>query len=184
MSASAARGLAASVSGRVEPGVEPGVEDRRDELALARLERHDLLLDGVRRDEPVDHHLLRLADAMRPVDGLRLARRVPPRVEQEHVVGLGQVQPESARLQADQEHGCLARAEPRDLRVAAAGRRRPVEVRVGHAGGIQPGPRPPEERRELAEHERTMPLGEHVVELLEQRVELRRRDSRRSVRRR
>ena len=48
-------------------------------------------------------HPPRLADAVRAVDRLRLDRRIPPGIEQEHVVRRGQVQPEPARLEADQE---------------------------------------------------------------------------------
>ena len=74
-----------------------------EQRGLPGLERHHLLLDGVLGDQPVDHHLLGLADAVHPVDGLRLGGRVPPRVEQDAVVGLGQVQAEPAGLEADQE---------------------------------------------------------------------------------
>ena len=41
---------------------------------------------------------------MRAVDGLRLDRRVPPRVEQHHVARRRQVEPGAAGLERDQEH--------------------------------------------------------------------------------
>ena len=41
---------------------------------------------------------------MSSVNRLRFDRRVPPRVEQEAVVGLSQVKSGAARLEADEEH--------------------------------------------------------------------------------
>ena len=84
-----------------------------EQVALALLERHHLLLDRVDGDQPVDHDRLVLADPVGAVDRLRLDRRVPPRVEHEDVVGLGQVEPEAAGLQADQEHRAVAVLELR-----------------------------------------------------------------------
>ena len=78
------------------------------------------------RDQPVGEHLARLADAVRAVDRLRLDGRVPPRVEQEHVVGRGQVQAEAAGLEADQEQPAVGIVlEPLDAspRGRASGRR-------------------------------------------------------------
>src|SRR5207244_4510920 len=48
-------------------------------------------------------NVLGLPDAMRAVNRLRLDGRVPPGIEQEDVVGTGQVQADAARLKADQE---------------------------------------------------------------------------------
>ena len=58
------------------------------------------------------------------------------------VVGLGQVQPESAGLEAEAEDGCLAGTESRDLLVAATRRGRAVEVRIRDPRGIQPAGAP------------------------------------------
>ena len=76
--------------------------------ALRACERDDLLFDGVAGDQPVDHDVAGLADAVGAVDGLGLGGRVPPRVEQEAVVGLGEVQAEAAGLEADQEDRVVA----------------------------------------------------------------------------
>jgi len=38
---------------------------------------------------------------VRAVDGLGLDRRVPPGIENEDIIGGGQVQPQAARLEAD-----------------------------------------------------------------------------------
>ena len=48
-------------------------------------------------------HVTRLADAKRPVRGLVFDRRIPPAVEVKDVVGAGQVQARSARLERQDE---------------------------------------------------------------------------------
>ena len=96
-----------------------------EQPGLAPLQRHHLLLDRAGGDHPVDHHRAGLADPVRAVHRLRFRRGVPPRVEQEHVVGLGEGQPEPAGLQADQEHRGFSGAEALDhLAPAAAWTRR------------------------------------------------------------
>ncbi len=72
------------------------------ERALLRLELEDALLDRARRDQPVDEHGLVLADAVGAVGGLVLDRRVPPGIEQEDVVGRGEVEAGAAGLERDQ----------------------------------------------------------------------------------
>src|SRR5680860_125748 len=76
-----------------------------EQRGLPLLELHDLLLDGADRDVAVDHDRVALADAVGAVDCLCFDGWVPPRVEHEAVVGLGQVQAEPARFEADDEHG-------------------------------------------------------------------------------
>ena len=48
-----------------------------------------------------------LADAVGAIDGLRLGRGVPPRVEQEAVVGFGEVEPEPAALRLIRNTGAV-----------------------------------------------------------------------------
>ena len=92
------------------------IASARSRLRLLQLEH--LLLDRVARDQPVGEHAARLADAVRAVDRLRLDRRVPPRVEQEDVVGRGQVQAQAAGLEADQEQPAVRVVlEPLDARL-------------------------------------------------------------------
>src|ERR1017187_9605115 len=74
------------------------VEHAGEELGLALFQRQHLLLDRVLGDQPVDHHVPGLADPVRPVDCLGFGCRVPPRIEQEAVVGLSEVQPEPPAL--------------------------------------------------------------------------------------
>ena len=54
------------------------VDDGVEQLALAVLQRHDLLLDRPRGHQPVHGHRTRLPDPVGAVDGLRLGGRVPP----------------------------------------------------------------------------------------------------------
>ena len=80
-----------------------GADDGVGERSLRGLQLQHLLLDRVARDEPVGEDRSRLPDAVRAVDRLGLDGRVPPRIEQEHVLGRGQVEAEAAGLQADEE---------------------------------------------------------------------------------
>ena len=102
----------------------PRMASASSRLLLLQLE--DLLLDRVARDQPVGEHLPGLADAVRAVDGLGLDGRVPPRVEEEDVVGRGQVEAEPAGLEADQEEravGVGLEALDARLRGRGSGRR-------------------------------------------------------------
>src|SRR5438046_2520320 len=71
-----------------------------DRLRLALLEFPDFFLHRARRDEAVGVHRLRLADAVGAVNGLRLHRRIPPRIVKHHVAGRDEVQPRARRAQA------------------------------------------------------------------------------------
>src|SRR5699024_10996730 len=126
--------------------------------------------------EAVDHDAACLSDAMRAVDRLGFGRRVPPRVEQEHIVGLGEREAEAAGLEADEEHGSAAGAEGLDdLRPVP---RRPVEVLIGDALRVEFGGDGAQIAGELAEDERTMALGPDFAQVLEQHGQFARTDSR------
>src|SRR3569623_1586907 len=60
-------------------------ENRVGESALRRLQLENLFLDRIARDDSRRDHLLRLADSMRAIDCLRLDRRIPPGIEDEHI---------------------------------------------------------------------------------------------------
>ena len=77
-----------------------------------------------------------LADAVAAVDCLVFYRRVPPRVNDEDVVGFGQVQAGAARFGADEEdaHGVVG-LEVFDFGFAVA--RLPVKVFVGDVFGVK-----------------------------------------------
>ena len=88
----------------------------------------------------VDEHRLLLAQAVGPVDRLVLDGRVPPAVEQEHVVGELQVQPDAAGAVAHQDD-VLARValEAVEDRLALAAA---APCRDTAAGRTAPAPRP------------------------------------------
>ena len=112
-------------------------EDRVGERALRRLQLEDLLLDRVPRDEPRRDHAPRLADAVRAVDRLRLDRRIPPRIEQEDVVGRGEVEAMAARLEADQEQRARSGRSGSDRRVLAGRASRRRGTRTGRRVGVE-----------------------------------------------
>ena len=99
-----------------------------EQVTFALLEGHDFLLDGIHRHHAVDVHGLGLSDAMGPVHGLVLGRGIPPRVEHEDVIGLGQGESESTGLQGDQEHRGVTLAEPGDAGWTVAGAAVKVDV--------------------------------------------------------
>src|SRR5699024_6117644 len=106
-----------------------------EELGLAPLQRQHLLLDRALGDVAVDHDRLRLPDPVGAVDGLILGGGVPPRVHEEDVVRLGEVEAEAAGLEADEEHRGLTGPERLDHGPAVP--RRPVEDDVGDAAAIE-----------------------------------------------
>jgi hypothetical protein len=76
----------------------------------------DLFFNGVSGNQPVDGHRPFLADAVRPVRGLVLHRRVPPGVHVDDVVGRRQVEAQAAGFEADEKEIALAGLEGLDLR--------------------------------------------------------------------
>ena len=146
------------------------VEHRGEEVRLAGLQLHDLLLDGALRDHAVDHDLLGLPDPVGAVHGLVLGGGVPPRVQEEAVVGLREVDAEAAGLKAHQEHRGLPAAERVEGRGAVPGAA--VQVGVGDPGLVQPPGHDLEEARELAEHQGAVALLQQLGELLEEDVQL------------
>ena len=112
---------------------------------------------------------------MGPVDGLGLGGGVPPRVEQDAVVGLGQVEPKPAGLQADQEDLGVALPELLDGSLAVLGRS--IEVRHRNPEALDDGGGGAEEPGELAEDEDLVALGHHVLHHLREQLELGRGDT-------
>ncbi len=108
---------------------------------------------------------------MRPVDRLRFHRRVPPRIEQVHVVGRREIEPVPTGLEADQEHGTVGVGlEPVHARLAIA--RATIEVLVHDSLGVESLAHQRQERRELREHQRLVSFGRDFLERRNQRVEL------------
>src|SRR5260370_221328 len=81
--------------------------------------------------------------------GLGLGGRIPPRVEQKAVVGLGEVQPEPTGLEADQENRCVPLLESLNHGCTVTGS--PVEIAVGDSLCVESIADPAEETGELTE---------------------------------
>ena len=79
--------------------VDDGVRD----VALAFLEFQHFFFHGILGDQTVGEDGPCLADPVRPVYGLGFYRRVPPRIQEKHILGGREVQPQSAGFEADQE---------------------------------------------------------------------------------
>lgn len=79
------------------------VDERVAEAHLGQLPLEDLLLDRARRQKAVDPHALALALAPHARHRLRVARRVPVRVEQHEPVRADDVEPDAARFGREQE---------------------------------------------------------------------------------
>ena len=77
------------------------VEGSGDEIFLLVLDIHHLTLDGVVCDVLVYKHVLVLAEPVHPVKALPLAGRIPGRVQQEKVVGGGEIETNSTSLESD-----------------------------------------------------------------------------------
>ena len=108
---------------------------------LARALVHGTLV-GAARDEAVDAHLLRLADAVAPRHALHVVLRVPVRVVQNDRVGGGQVDADAARSGGEEEgegRRGVARLEAVDGRLARLLLRRAVEALVPAHGHVARG---------------------------------------------
>ena len=60
------------------------------------LEQTDLLLDAVFDEEAIGNDFVGLADAVGAVNGLAFDGGVPPGIEEDHIVGGGEVEAEAA----------------------------------------------------------------------------------------
>ena len=76
------------------------VKGAGDQFFLAVLDRHHLLLNRVLGDELVDEDVPVLTHPVDPVEALPLTRGVPGRVQQQEVVGRGQVETNSSCLRS------------------------------------------------------------------------------------
>ena len=94
-------------TGDVPDQVVVGANDRVCQVALCLLEGEDLFFDCVASNQSISKDAFRLADAVRAIDGLRFDRRVPPGIEQEDILGSGQIQTLTTSFQADQKQLAL-----------------------------------------------------------------------------
>ena len=79
------------------------LERKLAEMALLIGLLEDVLLHGALAHQPVDVHVARLPDAVRAVLRLRVHRRVPVRVVEDHRVGAHQIDAQTARPRAEDE---------------------------------------------------------------------------------
>src|SRR5262245_2197298 len=91
--------LAAKISN--QPFV--GSDDRVSERPLGGLKLQHFLFHCVTGDQAKCEYRARLTNPMRAIDRLRLDRRIPPGIEEKHVLRGRQVETESPGLQADQK---------------------------------------------------------------------------------
>ena len=103
-------------------------KERIGQIAFGFVEAQDFLLDGVARNQVIDGHVLVLPDAVGAVGGLLLDGGIPPRVQVDDVVGVGQVEAQSAGFQADEEHGHQAVLEVGHHLLALADGRGTVQI--------------------------------------------------------
>src|SRR5262249_9191353 len=110
-------------------------------------------------------------DPVGAVDRLRLHRRVPPGVEEEHVLRGGEVETEAAGPEAHEKQEAVRIAlKALDARPAIS--RPPVQVLVARAGAVELRPHDVEQTRELREHQRLVSLLADLSQPGQERVEL------------
>ena len=84
-------------------------DDRVSKVSLGLLQLQYFLFDRVAGNQAIGKNLALLTDAMRAVYSLSLDSGVPPRVENEDIVGCGEVQTHAPSLQADKEQRAIRR---------------------------------------------------------------------------
>ena len=135
------------------------------------MEVDDHVLDGVVGDESVDGDGSALSDAVSAVGGLVFDSWVPPGVEDDDVVGLGEVESESAGAEADEEGVSVAVLEVFDGLLAVFGGCGAVEVLVGDVELLESGSDDVEVLDELREDEgfvsALLEVGDESFEFLE-----------------
>ena len=140
-------------------------------MALLRLQLQDALFHSVPRHQAIGEHRFVLADAVRTVDRLGFGRRVPPRVENEDIVGGGEVESDPPSFEADEEHLAVRIGlETFDAIIAVAGLT--IEVFVGNALLLQSFLDDAEELRELGEDQRLVTGFAHFLEVFRQDFQL------------
>jgi len=65
----------------------------RGKVAFSFLQLKNLLFDRIAGDQPISKNVPFLSDAMGAVDCLRFYCRIPPRIENEYILGGREIQP-------------------------------------------------------------------------------------------
>ena len=122
------------------------------ENQFALLQLQHAFLDTALHDDAVDKHGLRLSDAVSARRGLLLHGGVPPRVQMDHGIGGGEVQPCATRLEAGQQDRrsvAIGFLKLGDDICASRGWRRTGQHQIGRTEGV-------EHLRDQAEHRREL----------------------------
>jgi len=135
------------------------------------LQGGDFFLDGIPADEAVSEDVAILSDAVSAIDGLCLDGGIPPGIEDEDVIGGGEVQPESARLEADEEDAAI-RVGLKAVDVFFSFSGLAIEVLVDDTAIFEMLADDGEHAGELGEDEGLVSLGEEFLEMEEEDVEL------------
>ena len=132
----------------------------------------DLFFDGVGGNQPVNRHRALLANPVNPVAGLVFHCRVPPGVQVNHIISLGQVQPGTPGFQANQEYLAFAALECLNPCLTGFGWRGTVQILERHALLGQPLPGQGQVVNKLAEHQRLVAVVQQLANNLGKRCQL------------
>jgi hypothetical protein len=109
---------------------------------------------------------------VRAPHGLIFGRGIPPRIRYQHVVGRGEIEPEAARLEADQEQITLAGLKRCDTLRALARRSGAIEILVGDACCVERLAKKLQKVDELTEHECLVTIRRELVGQIRERLHL------------
>src|SRR6266481_250421 len=95
----------------------PGADYCGGKVALSFLQLQNFLFNGVAGNQSIGEDGPSLPNAMRAVYGLRFNRGVPPRIENEYILGGGEIQAQTSCLQTDEEEPAVFIVLERSTRV-------------------------------------------------------------------
>ncbi len=136
---------------------------RVGEGAFSFVKFENPFFDGVTRDQSMDDDGSLLADAMGAVGGLGFDGRIPPRVEQENMVGGSEIQPGASGSKRKQhDRWTVLRLEVVDDGTPVA--RRPIESQPFDSAIAKAGFDAVQETRPLRKDQRFVPVGDGFFE--------------------
>ena len=144
-----------------------------EQVFFRRLQRLNPLFDGAGRHHTINEHRALLADPVDPIDRLRFDRRIPPRVEQENIVGRVERDSCARRLQRD-EHGSrtLRGLKPLHRFETVKGHPREFVTRQLRKVFLQRLTHATEEHHELRKNHDLVAATDDFGELLHQQIDL------------
>ena len=120
------------------------------------MQGHYFFLNRSFTDQTIDGDRLGLAHAVRSIAGLILDGRVPPGIEVDDGIGLGQIQTRAPRLEADQKQRNLCLLEAAYCLLALFTAATAIEITVVQLGFFQPFAQQGEQIDKLTEHQQAM----------------------------